>query len=122
MMNFDKAISDHAHWKIKLSNYLKNPDHSLQSAEIALDDHCDLGKWIAGEGKQFASLPEYATLKSDHSRFHKVAADIVRRADSGQSVSEEVAIGGKSEFNTVSSAIVRSLVALRFKVVPVSTR
>lgn len=120
-MNFDQAIAAHAGWKNKLAKYLKNPDHSLKAAEIALDDHCELGKWIAGEGKQFSNLPEYATLKSDHTRFHKVAADIVQRANAGQKVEEEVAIGGKSAFVSASSAVVQAIIAIRSKVgAPVS--
>ncbi|MGA7794565.1 MAG: CZB domain-containing protein [Candidatus Acidiferrales bacterium] len=73
-MDFDHAIAAHSAWKGKLAKYLEHPDHSLQAAEIALDDHCELGKWIAGEGKQFANLPEYSTLKTEHSHFHKAAA------------------------------------------------
>ena len=95
-MEFDQAIAAHASWKSKLSKYLANPDGSLQPTEIAKDDRCELGKWIAGEGKKFANLPEYAIVKSDHARFHKVAAGIVQRANEGQRVSEEVVLGAKA--------------------------
>ncbi|HXP78931.1 MAG TPA: hypothetical protein VN976_03430 [Verrucomicrobiae bacterium] len=61
-------------------------------------------------------------MKSEHTRFHKAAADVVRRADSGQNVSEEVVLGGKSEFLSASAAVVRSIVALKSKVVTVGTR
>jgi hypothetical protein len=121
-MDFDHAIAAHSSWKGRLANYLKNPDHSLKSAEVALDDHCDLGKWIAGEGKQFAKLPEYASVKSDHARFHKAAASVVQRADAGQNVSEEVVLGGKSEFAMASASVVRSIMALKAKVMSVSVR
>jgi hypothetical protein len=119
-MDFDHAIAAHASWKRKLADYLKNPDRSLKAAEVALDDHCDLGKWLAGEGKQFSKLPEYATVKSDHARFHKVASAVVQRADSGQNVSEEVTLGANSEFASTSAAVVRSIMALKSKVIPVS--
>ena len=118
-MDFDHAIAAHSAWKSKLAGYLKNPDHSIKAAEIALDDHCELGKWIAGEGKQFAKLPEYASVKSEHTRFHKAAAEVVHRADAGQKVSEEVVLGGKSEFASASAAVVRSIMALKAKVVSV---
>ena len=121
-MDFDHAISAHSAWKGKLAKYLEHPDHSLQAAEIALDDHCELGKWIVGEGKQFANLPEYSTLKTEHSHFHKAAASVVRRADSGQRVTEDVALGGKSEFATASANVVRSIMALKSKVMTVGSR
>jgi hypothetical protein len=115
-MEFDQAIAAHAAWKSKLAKYLKNPDHSLEPSKVAADDQCELGKWIAGEGRKFTKLPEFATVKSDHARFHKVAADIVQRANSGQQVAEEVALGAKSEFATASSSVVRSIMALKAKV------
>lgn len=122
-MDFDHAIAAHSAWKSKLAGCLKNPDHSIEAAEIALDDHCDLGKWIAGEGKQFAKLPEYAGAKSEHARFHKAAADVVHRADAGQNVSEEVVLGAKSEFASASAAVVRALMVLKSKVeVPAGAR
>ena len=122
-MDFDQAIAAHAAWKNKLSKYLANPDQSLQPAEIALDNRCELGKWIAGEGQKFASLSEYSSVKSNHARFHKVAADIVQRANAGQEVSEEVVLGAKNEFGAASSAVVRSIMALKSKVqVPAGAR
>jgi hypothetical protein len=115
-MDFDQAIAAHAAWKGKLSQYLAKPDKSLQPSEIALDNRCDLGKWIAGEGKQYAKIREYEAVKSSHAQFHKVAADIVQRANSGKAVAEEVALGAKSEFATASSAVVRAIMALKSKI------
>ncbi len=88
----------------------------MQPAQVALDNACDLGKWLAGEGKQFASVPEFAKVKSDHSRFHKVAAQVVERANAGEHLVEEVSLGAKSEFASASNAVVRSLMALKSKV------
>jgi hypothetical protein len=121
-MDFDHAIAAHSAWKAKLSNYLKKPDHSLNPAQVSLDNACELGKWIAGEGKQFAGLPEFAKVKADHARFHKVAANVVQRANAGEHLLEEVSLGAKSEFASASNAVVRSLMALKSKVAaPVGT-
>ncbi|HXP78930.1 MAG TPA: hypothetical protein VN976_03425 [Verrucomicrobiae bacterium] len=43
-MDFDRAIAAHSSWKNKLASYLKNPDRSIKAADVALDDHCELGK------------------------------------------------------------------------------
>lgn len=114
-MNFDEAIKAHAAWKMKLQTYLSHPDHSLDPAVIECDNRCDLGKWIYGEGAKHNKLTEYADLRSEHAKFHKAAAAIVRKADSGQSVSEEVALGSKSAFGMTSSAVVTAIMKMRSK-------
>lgn len=114
-MDFDEAIKAHSAWKMKLSTYLKNPDGSLKSSDIQVDNKCALGQWIYGEGAKFSNHPEYATLKQEHAKFHKAAAQVVAKADSGQSTSEETALGSKSEFASASSAVVSAIMAIRRK-------
>jgi hypothetical protein len=112
-MNIDEAIGAHTRWKLKLSAYLLHPDHSLDPATVAQDQRCDLGQWIHGEGRKYASLPEIKTLEADHARFHKAASNVVSKADSGQNVSLEIALGAHSEFASASTAIVTSLMAMK---------
>lgn len=114
-MDFDQAIAAHSSWKSKLRAYLAKPDRSLTPSEVAQDSKCELGKWIVSEGSTFASLPEFTTLRSEHSRFHKAAADIIRHADSGRNISEEIALGSKSEFSSASSAVVSAIMAIKIK-------
>lgn len=114
-MNFDEAIQAHSAWKMKLSNYLRKPDGSLKPAEVSLDNKCALGQWIYGEGAKFAGIPEYTTLKAEHARFHKAAAAVISKADSGQSTSEDTALGSKSDFAQASSAVVAAIMAIRRK-------
>jgi methyl-accepting chemotaxis protein len=115
-MNFDQAITCHVAWKQKLSRYIAKPDQTLKSTEIASDHNCDLGKWIYGEGARFSNLPEFASLKSEHAHFHAAAASVVARADRGQQVSEELALGARSDFAQASNSVVSSLMALKRKV------
>ena len=115
-MDFDKAIKAHSDWKIKLSAYLKKPDGSLKAAEIALDNKCELGSWIVTDGLRLNGTPEYTKLKAEHTRFHKAAADVVRRADSGKNVAEETVLGAKSEFTAASQGVVQAILALKAKV------
>ncbi|HEX7673533.1 MAG TPA: CZB domain-containing protein [Bdellovibrio sp.] len=114
-MDFDEAIRAHSSWKMKLSAYLRKPDGSLKPDEIQQDHKCDLGKWIHGEGSKFSSLPEFKTLKVEHAKFHKCAADVVRKADKGESVSDETALGAKSEFSNASSAVVTAIMSMKRK-------
>ena len=114
-MDFDEAIRAHSAWKMKLGTYLSKRDGSLKPADIQPDNRCPLGQWLYGEGAKFSKLVEYGTVKTEHARFHKAAADVVRRADAGQEVREDVAIGGKSEFAAASMATVRAIMALKAK-------
>ena len=114
-MNFDEAIQAHAAWKIKLSNYLRKPDGSLKSADVQPDNKCPLGQWIHGDGAKLATLAEYATLKTEHAKFHLAAAEVIKKADAGQNTSEETALGSKSAFGTASSNVVSAIMAMKKK-------
>ena len=112
-MNFDEAIRSHTTWKVKLSMYLAKPDGSVKAADIEVDHKCDLGKWIHGEGSVHKHLPEFTVLKDEHARFHKAAAAVVRKADSGAKVTEEVMLGANSEFNNASTKVVSAIMSMR---------
>ena len=101
---------------MKLASYLAKPDHSLNATVVESPGQCDLGKWISGEGKKYSSLPEFTAMVTGHTAFHKAAASVIRKADAGHQVGEEVALGAKSEFATASNAVVRSLMTLRTKI------
>ena len=112
-MDFQQAIQAHVNWKIKLASYIAKPDRSLNEVEVSRPDGCELGKWLSSEEKKRAASPEYARLMTDHARFHKAAGEIIKKADSGQSVAEDVALGGKSEFSQASTAVISALMKLK---------
>jgi methyl-accepting chemotaxis protein len=85
---------------------------------VSSDRNCELGKWIYLLGAQYSQMPEYATLKKEHARFHSAAGDIVRKADQGQHMSDEIALGAHSEYALASGAVVRALMAMKGKVQP----
>lgn len=115
-MNFDDAIKAHSDWKLKLSVYINKPDGSLKAADAELDNKCALGQWICGEGSKYSTAQEYAVLKAEHTKFHKCAGAVIRKADSGQKVAEEVALGSNSEFAAASSAVVMAIMKMKTKV------
>lgn len=112
-MDFDKAIQCHVQWKSKLAAYIAKPDHSLNPTTVAHENGCDLGKWLHGEGQKFSRLPEFVKLVTDHTRFHSAAADVIKRANAGQRISEEVALGAKSEYASASNGMVSSLMKMK---------
>lgn len=115
-MNFDDAIKAHAGWKMKLKSYLDRPDKSLRPEDVESDSRCELGKWIHGDGRQFSSHAEYGVLKDEHARFHRAAADIVRKANGGQNVTAEVALGAASPFAQASTSVVSAIMAMKRKI------
>lgn len=112
-MNFDEAIRAHSSWKLKLSTYLRNPNGSLQAMEVARDNACELGRWLQGEGRQFAGTPEYKALNAEHVRFHRAAAAVVTAADAGRSTSEDTALGSTSDYATASRNVVSAIMAMK---------
>lgn len=109
-MDFDGAIWAHAEWKMKLATYLKKPDGTLKAAEVGADHKCALGQWIHGTApKEVVNKADLAALKAEHSRFHKAAAEVVRKADAKQDVTEEIVLGGKSEFAKASMAVISAI-------------
>ena len=114
-MDFKSAIQAHLQWKLKLASYLRKPDGTLNAATIEPDNRCELGQWIHGAGAVHAAHPEFSALKQSHARFHHAAADVVRKVDAGKVVTEEIAVGSKSEFGSASSECVKLLLTLSFK-------
>ena len=115
-MDFDDAIAAHLRWRMTLSRYAAAPDRSLDASLVASTDRCELGRWLGGEGKQYSSVPEFTSLVSAHAIFHRAASAIVRKADSGQSVMQDIALGLQSGFGAASSEIIKTLMLLRTRV------
>jgi hypothetical protein len=114
-MDFQNAIQAHVGWKAKLASYIAKPDHSLNPATVSQDSNCELGKWLKGEGQVYARNPEFAKLVADHAHFHAAAGEVIRKADSGQCVSELVCLGAKSDYSAASNAVVTALMKLKAK-------
>ena len=112
-IDFDEAIGIHSKWKRKLRHSLARNDGSLSPSEVRLDNKCMLGEWIYGDGANHSSLPEFRKLKYEHARFHSVAAELVRKANSGESIETEMEPCSNSEFSTSSAAIVMALMAMK---------
>ena len=113
-MDFEGAINAHVAWKMKLAKYLRSVDGSLDPALIERDDGCELGRWMKGPGLlKCGTKPSFLTLQTEHARFHKAASEIVRKANAGQDVSADTALGAGSSFTKASTAVVGALMDLR---------
>lgn len=75
---FDDAIIVHLEWKHRLRDLIKGDREVLDSDSVRNDRNCELGKWIYGEGAEFAGLSSYQDLLTTHAAFHHCAADIIQ--------------------------------------------
>jgi len=114
-MDFDSALDAHVAWKMKLSTYLRKPDGSLKADDILPDNRCVLGKWIYGEGATYSTLAEYKTLQQAHTQFLAAAADVVRRADAHENISDDIAFGSQSAYGKASSTVVLAITSMKAK-------
>jgi len=114
-MNLNDAAIAHIVWKEKLLGYLLKRDESLDPSELSRDDKCPLGQWILGAGQQYASHPEFAALRAQHTRFHKAVGDVVRGARLGLSIKPEILLDADSEFGGASVAVVTAIIGLKRK-------
>ncbi len=115
-MDLMQAITAHIRMKRTLSSYVVQPDRSLNAFQVGAADQCTLGKWIIGDGSQYCSVPEYKALLASHARFHRAAAEIVRRADSGEVVEQEIALDSTGEYAGASAAVLKALMLLFGKI------
>ena len=115
-MKIEDAIKAHAQWKVKLTAYLMHPDGSLNPAAIAQDHLCELGKWVHGDAKRHSHLPEMVALRETHAQFHRAAAEVVRKIDSGAEHDQNKLTGFSSEFGVLSLKIVNQLKSLAAKI------
>jgi methyl-accepting chemotaxis protein len=115
-MDLDDAVQAHAAWKIKLTGYLRKCDGSLNPAEVGAENRCALGQWLCGEGRQYASHPEYRIVVAEHARFHRAAGAIVERANRGQASAAESMLGADSDYGAASKSVVKAIAELKKKV------
>lgn len=115
-MNFDEAIKAHSAWKMKLQQYLNNPDNSIDADKLGKDNVCDLGHWLYHEGTKHSAIPEFKDLLENHKEFHKSAASIVMKKNKGEDVKGDIALGASSSFSKASMNVVSLIMKLRTKI------
>ena len=115
-MNFDEAIAAHIRWRTTLSRYVAQPDRSLNAAEVRLTDRCELGRWLGGEGRRYCGVPEFTSLVASHAQFHRAAAAVVAKADSGQCATKDIALGLQSGYGAASAEIIKTLMVMKTRV------
>jgi methyl-accepting chemotaxis protein len=111
-VDFDAIIDAHQSWKQKLRNAIAGGSEAqLDPNEVCKDNVCALGKWIYSAGKEFEHLEEYEPLRKSHAEFHVCAADILKRAQSGDKEGASSMLVG--DFFDLSNRTINSIVAMK---------
>ncbi|HYW41671.1 MAG TPA: CZB domain-containing protein [Bryobacteraceae bacterium] len=112
-MDYNAAVLAHSRWKTRLKNHLMGQEQ-VDPGSVAKDDQCDLGKWIYGDGKKHATLSAFADLKTKHTKFHLVAANVVNSARSRpRDKALELIDPLESEFGRATSDVINALAAAK---------
>ena len=110
-LDFDGVIQAHMQWKHKLRKFINGEGDPLDPAVVERDDKCALGCWIHGAGRRFAQDAGFASLTDKHARFHRSAADIVRKTKAGDWNGANDTL--LNEFSALSEGTVQAIRQLR---------
>jgi hypothetical protein len=111
-MDFDDAIRAHVEWKLRLRMFLDGQGESMTGDVAARDNACELGRWLYGEGRKYATDPSYPELKEAHARFHQVAAEVLIAAERGDKRAAEARLESP-DYSKSSSAVVAAIMRMR---------
>lgn len=116
MESFDAlgAMTVHQAWSGRLKNVLDGrSSESLDPNTVGREDLCTLGKWIQGSGQSCcAHQKEFPKLRSRHSDFHRMAAEILKAHQQGDSTRARSLLD--KEFRALSQEVVGILTHLDF--------
>jgi methyl-accepting chemotaxis protein len=102
----------HQAWKQKLRNAISGGSElQLDPNEVCKDNVCALGKWIYSAGKEFEHLEEYEPLRQNHAAFHVCAADILKKAQTGDRDGASSMLVG--DFFDLSNRTIQNIVAMK---------
>lgn len=121
-MDFNHALHAQLSLSKKLSAYIRTPDGSLDADKVCDDRNCALAKWLQANSKMFSPYAEYQSLLEEHARFHTIAAYLVSKANAGEKMDVEAALGFYSAFRAASRNVIREIAALKKNVAAIARR
>lgn len=112
-MDLESAFQKHGGWVEEFCTAIFNQD-AVDAATYEKDNHCELGKWLYGEGKtQYGKLNAYTSLISSHAAFHKVAGDVARAINAKNFEQAESLLGKEGGYAKASHAVRIAILKLK---------
>lgn len=114
MSNFlENAIQVHVGWKFKLLAAINANDvKALDRTKVCADCHCDLGKWIHGDGKHFETVTGFKELREAHRKFHLSIGGILDLVTAGKLAEAKAALSS-GDFHRFSTETVNHITKLK---------
>lgn len=109
LTKLEDAVAAHTKWRTRLRQVLDGHGEKLDPDNVGKDNACDLGKWIYGDGAQYAKLPEFRQLKEQHAKFHRCACEVLKKSMSGDKQSAENMLGSNGNFSNASGETVTAI-------------
>lgn len=116
LMDLSEAVAAHIRWKIRLLQCIHGQAEVPNAIEVAQDDVCELGKWLMGEGMEYASLASFHDTKRSHATFHLRAAEVVTAVERGEKGQAEAMLAADTPYGIASDAVVLALTKFRAEV------
>jgi len=112
-MDLNTAIQKHAEWKTKFRSAMMKHEQ-LDVATIAIDNCCELGKWLHGEAKdQFGQLVSHADCLKKHAEFHAQAGKVALEINNKNYTLAETLLATGSTYAAASSAVGGAIMRLK---------
>lgn len=109
-LNFYTAIQAHQAWKRRLLQLAQgDAAEALDPDHVGRDDCCTLGAWLrSGPPVPARERELFERVVAQHARFHRLAAEAVRRIQRGQSEQAQIDLT-RGEYAKVSRALIADL-------------
>jgi len=111
-MHLGNAIAAHDEWKARFRAAI-NANEMLDTTTISADNHCELGKWLHGEGKRlFGKLSMHPHCVATHKIFHQEAGRIAEAINAKKFVEADSMLAAHTHFSKTSIALTAAILRL----------
>jgi len=119
-LNFFSATNAHKTWKKRLHDCINGSCNTLDPAVIALDNRCDLGKWLYSIHDRRPALSAdtqrlFTRLLDEHAAFHREAARVAQLAMAQQQKEALEQLQGGGDYVRISNQVIGTLGELYLK-------
>jgi Chemoreceptor zinc-binding domain len=116
IMDLDEAMLKHAQWKIKFRAAMEKKE-VMDVQTISKDNCCDLGKWLASDGKrQLGALNSFSECCTKHTAFHVEAGRVATLINEKKYTEAEKMLGPGSRYGEASNAVALAITKLKKEV------
>lgn len=110
-LDFYSAIATHQRWKNRLKAAIRGESTEVLEADaVGRSDVCALGQWLLQQ-ERHPDIPAHlmSALQEEHAEFHRLAAEVIRLADSGQTQQALEALRTDAPYSRASHRVTKLL-------------